>query len=142
MFSLGERLVHKPPTDAEELFKAEVAQTTADFDHPILGGDGSVGVKKQQWEAASAQMLAAMAEMRGLREYLRAGIDFGIRAAAANAEQAAVDAEARKKELAEAQTLSQSVPIPVPPPTPTPPPSYPPTFKTTACAERSSITGG
>ena len=76
-------------------------------------------------------MLAAMAEMRGLREYLRAGIDFGVRAAAANAEQAVVDAEARKKELAEAQTLSQSVPNPVPPPPPTPPPSYPPTLNPT-----------
>ena len=45
-FSLGERLVHKPPTDAEELFKAEVAQTTADFDHLILWGDGSVEGQK------------------------------------------------------------------------------------------------
>ena len=89
-----------------------------------------MGVKKQQWETAVAQILAGMAEMRGFKEYLYAGIDFGTNAAAASIEQTAVDAEARKKELAEAQKLSQSVhhPVPPPPPPPTPPPSYPPTL--------------
>ena len=86
----------------------------------------SVWLKKQQWGTAVAAILAGMAEMRGLREYLYAGIEFGTKAAAANIEQAAADAEARKKELAEAQKLSQSAPLPVPPPPPIPPPSHPP----------------
>ena len=85
-----------------------------------------MGAKKQQWETAVAAILAGMAEMRGLREYLYAGLKFGTKTAAANIEQAAADAEARKKELAEAQKLSQSAPLPVPPPPPTPPPSHPP----------------